>query len=261
MTEFLTLKIYSNNFIFCDSMTNWQIGMQDPATPMMEGIINFHNHIMLFIIGIGIFVFWLLARCVILFSHNNNKIVDNFTHCTSLEIIWTILPAIILMTIAIPSFGLLYSIEELLDPSITIKVIGHQWYWNYEYSDYNYLTETGEDLTFDSYMLPTDSLKTGYHRLLEVDNRLVLPYNVHIRVLITAADVLHSWAVPAFGIKSDACPGRLNQVGLFIKRPGIFYGQCSEICGTNHGFMPICVESVTNKDYLLWLKTKLEIKE
>lgn len=245
----------------CDAAENWQFGMQDPATPMMEGILNFHNHLMFFLVGIGIFVFWLLGRCVVLFAYDTNPKVDNFTHSTSLEVVWTIVPALILMVIAVPSFALLYSMDEMLDPAITLKVIGHQWYWSYEYSDYNHLTEDNEGINFDSYMIAEDDLTEGHFRLLEVDHRVVLPVNTHVRVLITAADVLHSWAMPSFGIKTDACPGRLNQTALFIKRPGVFYGQCSEICGTNHGFMPICVEAVSTEEYTSWLKSKLNFSE
>lgn len=259
----LLIKLTSllNPFIInLDAAENWQLGMQDPATPMMEGIINFHNHLMFFLVAIAIFVFWLLGRCISLYSYDSNKRVDNFTHSTTLEIVWTIVPAIILMIIAIPSFALLYSMDEMLDPAITLKVIGHQWYWSYEYSDYNHLTEDNEGINFDSYMVADDDLEEKEFRLLEVDNRIMLPTNTHIRVLVTAADVLHSWAIPSFGIKTDACPGRLNQVALFIKRPGVFYGQCSEICGTNHGFMPIAVEAVSTEEYLVWLKSKLNLE-
>jgi cytochrome c oxidase subunit 2 len=180
-----------------------------------------------------------------------------FTHSSLLEIVWTILPAVVLMIIAIPSFGLLYSLDELIDPTVTLKVVGHQWYWSYEYSDYATL-EGGESLNFDSYMIATDDLTNGTFRLLEVDNRLVLPENTHIRLLITSADVLHSWAVPSFGVKVDACPGRLSQASLFIKRLGTFYGQCSEICGVNHGFMPIVVNSVPVDTFVTWVSAKLD---
>jgi len=257
--KFFFLILFSTNLTFCDAAVPWQIGFQDPATPIMEGIINFHNHIMFFLVITGLFVCWLLFRCCVLYSWENNPTVDNFTHSTKLEIIWTVVPALVLMVIAIPSFALLYSMDEMLDPAITLKIIGHQWYWSYEYSDYNHLTEENEGLNFDSYMIAEEDLTVGAFRLLEVDHRVVLPVNTHIRVLVTAADVLHSWAVPSFGIKVDACPGRLNQTSLFIKRPGVFYGQCSEICGTNHGFMPICVVAVSLEDYATWIESKLEL--
>jgi cytochrome c oxidase subunit 2 len=161
-----------------------------------------------------------------------------------------------LLLIAIPSFSLLYSLDEIIDPVITLKIVGHQWYWSYEYSDYATL-ELGSSLNFDSYMIATSDLTKGTFRLLEVDNRVILPINTHIRLLVTAADVLHSWAVPSFGIKVDACPGRLSQASLFIKREGVYYGQCSEICGVNHGFMPIVVKGVSADLYVEWLVDKL----
>ena len=163
------------------------------------------------------------------------------------------MPALILLSIAVPSFALLYSMDEIIDPVLTLKVIGHQWYWSYEYSD---TLEDDESVAFDSYMVQEDDLDIGQFRLLEVDNRVILPTNTHIRVLITAADVLHCWAIPSLGLKLDACPGRLNQTSMFIKREGVFYGQCSEICGVNHGFMPIVIEAVSMDDYFSWLKNR-----
>jgi cytochrome c oxidase subunit 2 len=262
----LSFFAFTSTLSLSDAAEPWQFGFQDPATPIMEGIINFHNHIMFFLTVIGIMVMWLMARCVILYDEDVNTEVDNFTHSTTLEIVWTVVPAIVLMVIAVPSFALLYSMDEMLDPAITLKVIGHQWYWSYEYSDYDHLLEEdGERINFDSYMtadddLSTDPSRVGAFRLLEVDNRVVLPVNTHVRVLVTSADVLHSWAVPAFGVKVDACPGRLNQTSVFIKREGTFYGQCSEICGVNHGFMPIAIEARSLEDYTSYLETKLELE-
>ena len=148
----------------------------------------------------------------------------------------------------------------MIDPALTLKVVGHQWYWSYEFSDYVTL-DGGKNLDFDSYMLALGDLTLGNLRLLEVDNRVVLPINTHIRIIVTAADVLHSWAIPSFGLKVDACPGRLNQTSLFIKREGTYYGQCSEICGVNHGFMPICIEAVSLEDYVAWISSKIELAE
>ena len=254
----LTNFLSSSSFVWLDAAEPWQFGFQSAATPVMEGIINFHNHIMFFLIGVGVFVFWLLFRCLSFFAADSKtKKIDNFTHATNVEIIWTIVPAIILVFIAVPSFALLYSMDEMLDPAVTLKVVGHQWYWSYEYSDYNHITEENTGIAFDSYMIADNCLEPGFLRLLEVDNRVVLPINTHIRVLITAADVLHSWAIPSFGVKVDACPGRLNQTTLFIKKAGIFYGQCSELCGTNHGFMPICIEAVELDNYVEWLEKNL----
>jgi len=164
------------------------------------------------------------------------------------------------MCVAFPSFALLYSVDEIVDPAVTIKAVGHQWYWSYEYSDY--VNDDGEFINFDSYMISEDDLlanskDAGKFRLLEVDNRVVLPVQTHIRVIITAADVIHCWGIPSLGIKLDACPGRLNQTSMFIKREGTFYGQCSEICGVNHGFMPIVVQGVSLEDYSTWVSDKL----
>nr|AJF36680.1 cytochrome c oxidase subunit 2 [Gefionella okellyi] len=192
-----------------------------------------------------------------LFNYNNNNTVLYFTHNTFLEIIWTITPAFILMIIAVPSFSLLYAVDEIIDPNITLKIIGHQWYWSYEYSDYSFYHN--QSIVFDSYMIPDDDLISGQLRLLEVDNQIVLPIYTHIRLLISSSDVIHSWTIPSFGIKVDALPGRLNQLSLFINRLGYFYGQCSEICGVNHGFMPIVVNAINIKDYINWIYMKLEI--
>jgi len=244
-------------YIYCDAPESWQMSIQDPATPQLEGMIFFHNYIMLFLIVIGVFVCWMLYHVIVFFDEKNHPVAEKFTHSSVLEIVWTILPAFVLILIAIPSFSLLYSLDEIIDPVITLKIIGHQWYWSYEYSDYANL-EGGESLNFDSYMINVNDLTFGAFRLLEVDNRVVLPINTHIRLLVTAADVLHSWAVPSFGIKIDACPGRLSQASLFIKREGVFYGQCSEICGVNHGFMPIVVKAVSLKTFGNWIISKLD---
>lgn len=241
--------------IFADHAEPWQLDFQDPATPIMEGIINLHHDLTFFLFIIGGGVVWILVRILVLFNRNRNKVVSKVIHGTVLEIIWTILPSFVLLAVAIPSFALLYAIDESADPAITVKVIGHQWYWSYEYSDY---TTDSNSLSFDSYMVPEADLKLGQLRLLEVDNRVVLPTHTHVRFLITAADVLHSWAVPSFGVKLDACPGRLNQASVFIKREGVFYGQCSEICGVNHAFMPIVVEAVPLDQYVSWVSTQIE---
>lgn len=256
LKKFILISILSPVCLL-DSARPWQMNFQDPATPIAEGIINFHNHIMFFLTLVVIFVTWLLGRCLFFFSEEKNPKPEKWTHSTTLEIVWTLIPALILMAIAVPSFALLFSIDEIIDPAVTVKVVGNQWYWKYEYSDYCSL-EGGESLSFDSYMIPEEDLTGGGLRLLEVDNRLVLPINTHIRVLVTSADVLHSWAVPSFGVKIDACPGRLNQTSLFIKREGVFYGQCSEICGVNHGFMPIVVEAVDLENYISWVANKLD---
>jgi len=235
----------------------------------MEGIVDLHNHIMFYLIMIFFFVFYgflailwdfykpfAFPRTLADLEFRNVLLAGKqITHGTVIEVVWTILPSVILLLIAVPSFALLYSMDEVIDPSITLKAVGHQWYWSYEYSDY--VQDSGKHITFDSYMLPTDDLSIGQFRLLEVDNQVVLPILTHVRLLVTAADVLHSFAVPALGVKIDCVPGRLNQVSLFIKREGIYFGQCSELCGVNHGFMPIAIRAVDLLDYQLWLKKQL----
>nr|YP_009511920.1 cytochrome c oxidase subunit 2 [Gracilariopsis mclachlanii]AXI97847.1 cytochrome c oxidase subunit 2 [Gracilariopsis mclachlanii] len=238
-----------------DASINWQLGFQDPATPIMEGIINLHHDLMYFICVIFIFVSWMLSRTLWHFEKQQNIIPSSLTHGTLIEIIWTVTPACILLLIAIPSFSLLYAMDEIISPAITIKTLGHQWYWSYEYSDY--LNDDGESIVYDSYMVPEEDLTLGQLRLLEVDNRMIVPINTHIRVIVSAADVLHSWAIPSLGIKCDAIPGRLNQTSMFIKREGVYYGQCSEICGINHGFMPIVIEAVKLPNYITWISNKL----
>lgn len=239
-----------------DAPEAWQLGFQDPATPVMQGIIDLHHDIFFFMIVVAVFVLWMLTRTLYHFRQSKNPIPEKIIHGTTIEIAWTVTPSLILVLIALPSFALLYSIDEVVDPAVTLKAIGHQWYWSYEYSDYSKSDEPA--IAFDSYMIPDDDLELGQLRLLEVDNRVVLPVNTHVRVIVTGADVLHSWAVPSLGIKCDAIPGRLNQVPLFIKREGIFYGQCSELCGANHAYMPIVVEAVSLENYINWISTKLE---
>nr|WDY31118.1 cytochrome c oxidase subunit 2 [Cuscuta australis]DAZ89645.1 TPA_asm: cytochrome c oxidase subunit 2 [Cuscuta australis] len=232
----------------CDAAEPWQLGSQDAATPMMQGIIDLHHDIFFFLILILVFVSWILVRALWHFHYKKNPIPQRIVHGTTIEILRTIFPSIIPMFIAIPSFALLYSMDEVVvDPAMTIKAIGHQWYRTYEYSDYNSSDE--QSLTFDSYTIPEDDPELGQSRLLEVDNRVVVPAKTHLRIIVTSADVPHSWAVPSLGVKCDAVPGRLNQTSISVQREGVYYGQCSEICGTNHAFMPIVVEAVSRKDY------------
>lgn len=241
---------------FADAPEPWQMGFQDPATPVMQGIIDLHHDICFFMIVILVFVLWMGSRTLYHFHQSRNPIPEKIIHGTVIEIVWTVAPSLILVLIAIPSFALLYSMDEYVNPAVTIKAIGHQWYWSYEYSDYN-----GEDtpsIAFDSYMIPEDELTPGQFRLLDVDNRVVVPVNSFVRMIITGADVLHSWAVPSLGVKCDAVPGRLNQTPFFIKREGVFYGQCSELCGANHAFMPIVVEAVSIENYISWVSNKLQ---
>nr|YP_009628971.1 cytochrome c oxidase subunit II [Metapenaeus joyneri]QBX88873.1 cytochrome c oxidase subunit 2 [Metapenaeus joyneri] len=228
-------------------MPTWsQLGLQDSASPLMEQLIFFHDHAMVVLILITTLVGYMMAT--LFFNTLTNRFL---LEGQTIEIIWTVLPALILIFIALPSLRLLYLLDEVNNPSITLKAIGHQWYWSYEYSDFL-------QVEFDSYMLPTNELPTDGFRLLDVDNRTVLPMNTQIRVLITAADVIHSWTVPALGVKADAIPGRLNQVSFLMNRPGLFYGQCSEICGANRSFMPIVIESVSVDSFLNWISSASE---
>nr|YP_009574716.1 cytochrome c oxidase subunit II [Styracaster yapensis]QBG38261.1 cytochrome c oxidase subunit II [Styracaster yapensis] len=227
-------------------MANWtQLGLQDASSPLMEELIYFHDYTLIILTLVTALVVYGLVSLI--FSTNTNRF---FLEGQGLETIWTIIPALILIFIALPSLQLLYLIDEVNNPFLTIKAIGHQWYWSYEYADY-------QNLEFDSYMIPTSDLTLGNPRLLEVDNRLILPSQTPIRVLITSSDVLHSWTIPSLGIKMDAVPGRLNQVNFFISRPGLFYGQCSEICGANHSFMPIVLEAINFSNFENWVSTFL----
>nr|YP_009441931.1 cytochrome c oxidase subunit II [Pityophthorus pubescens]AOY40152.1 cytochrome c oxidase subunit 2 [Pityophthorus pubescens] len=218
--------------------------LQDSACPLMEQLMFFHDHTLLILVVITILVGQMLL----------SMLTNKFTHRFLLEgqlieMIWTILPAMVLIMIALPSLRLLYILDENQNPLLTIKSIAHQWYWSYEYSDY-------KKIEFDSYMMmPMENLKLFNFRLLDVDNRLVIPFNTQVRILVTSADVIHSWAIPSLGVKIDGTPGRLNQSNFSINRSGLFYGQCSEICGTNHSFMPIVIESINQPSFLKWINS------
>jgi len=249
--------LVSSLVISCDAPVDFQLNIQDPATPIAEGIINFHNNLITLMIGIATFVFYVLIRCLYLYHESNNKVSVAFLHNSILEIVWTLIPGFIVASIAVPSFALLYATEELVDPETTVKVVGHQWYWSYELNDYSEFRK----LNFDSYMLPEEDLPVGFFRNLEVDNRLVVPILTRIRFLVTSVDVIHSWAIPSLGVKLDATPGRLIQTPVFIKRASIFYGQCSEICGVNHGFMPIVVVGLHPAEHFFYLIPKLGLNK
>jgi len=222
-------------------MRYWmQFQLQDRATPVITILTFFHDLIVIIIVLILSIIRYILV--FIILNKFKNRILKE---AHKVEFIWTIIPAIILIYLIIPSLRLLYIIEELVFPALTIKVIGHQWYWSYEYNDFPYIN-------YDSFILNDDFLKFGEPRLLEVDNRIIVPIKTEIRLLVTASDVIHSWAVPSLGIKIDAIPGRLNQLSIFINRAGVFYGQCSEICGANHSFIPIVVESINIKSFISW---------
>nr|ARR28347.1 cytochrome oxidase subunit II [Apalone spinifera] len=217
-----------------------QLGFQDAMSPIMEELLHFHDHTLMIVFLISTMVLYIITLMMTTkLTHTNTM------NAQEVEIIWTILPAMVLITIALPSLRVLYLMDEINNPYLTIKAMGHQWYWTYEYTDY-------ENLEFDSYMIPTQDLPKGHFRLLEVDHRMVVPMESPIRMLISAEDVLHSWAMPSLGVKTDAIPGRLNQTTFTMTRPGIFYGQCSEICGANHSFMPIVVESIPLEHFENW---------
>nr|YP_009640803.1 cytochrome c oxidase subunit II [Gyrostigma rhinocerontis]QCU81302.1 cytochrome c oxidase subunit II [Gyrostigma rhinocerontis] len=227
-------------------MSTWAtFGLQDSSSPLMEQLTFFHDHALMILVMITVLVGYLL---LMLFF---NKYVNRYLlHGQTIEVIWTILPAITLLFIAFPSLRLLYLLDEVSEPSVTFKAIGHQWYWSYEYSDFS-------NIEFDSYMIPTNELATDGFRLLDVDNRVVLPMNSQIRVLVTAADVIHSWTIPSLGVKVDGTPGRLNQSNFMISRPGLYFGQCSEICGANHSFMPIVIESIPTNYFIKWISNNI----
>nr|YP_009692282.1 cytochrome c oxidase subunit II [Anthonomus rubi]QED56927.1 cytochrome oxidase subunit II [Anthonomus rubi]QED56939.1 cytochrome oxidase subunit II [Anthonomus rubi]QEH58487.1 cytochrome c oxidase subunit II [Anthonomus rubi] len=224
-------------------MTTWKnMLLQDSASPLMEQLMFFHDHTLMILVIITTLVGHMLI----------SMFFNKFTHRFLLdgqmiEMIWTIIPAVILILIALPSLRLLYILDENFNPMISIKTIGHQWYWSYEYSDY-------KNLEFDSYMIPSNELNKFNFRVLDVDNRMVVPFNCQIRMIVTSTDVIHSWTIPTLGMKIDGTPGRLNQTNFNLNRTGLFFGQCSEICGANHSFMPIVIESVSPKYFLKWIK-------
>nr|CAD7857580.1 COX2 CDS [Olavius algarvensis] len=225
-------------------MSPWlQLSLQDPASSTSASLLLFHDLILITMILVMSIISYMMMF-LMLSKYTNQKTKE----AHKIELIWTISPTLILMFLAIPSLRLLYLMDESNEPMLTLKAIGHQWYWSYEYSDFPYIS-------YDSFMLPTKLLKNGEFRLLEVDNRLIVPMNTEIRLLVTASDVIHAWTIPALSIKADAIPGRLNQLTFTLSRAGVFYGQCSEICGANHSFMPIVLESVNMKSFINWSKS------
>lgn len=227
-------------------MGSWtQLALQDSTTSTINLLLSFHDLIIIIIVTvlrtISYIIFFLISN-----KFSNRTLKE--AHKT--ELIWTIIPASILIMLALPSLHLLYLIDELNKPTTTIKAIGHQWYWRYEYTDLPH------SVLYDSFMVPTSLLKKGEFRLLEVDNRIAVPTQKEVRLLVTATDVIHAWTVPTIGVKADAIPGRLNQLRFTLNRSGVFYGQCSEICGANHSFMPIVIESVNTSSFIKWLKNK-----
>nr|UGN61357.1 cytochrome c oxidase subunit II [Typhlocybinae gen. 1 sp. 1 BY-2021a] len=225
-------------------MASWsKINLQNANSTIMEQLIMFHDHTLMITLAIVATVGYMMIMMTFK-KFNNRFMIEN----QMIELMWTVTPAIMLIFIALPSLKILYMLEETNKPSITIKTIGHQWYWSYEYSDFKMIE-------FDSYMKPTNTMEKNEFRLMETDNKIVIPYNNNTRMLITSSDVIHSWTIPTLGVKADASPGRMNQVNILMNRPGIFFGQCSEICGANHSFMPIMMESINMTSFIKWIKS------
>ncbi|MFO1189474.1 MAG: cytochrome c oxidase subunit II [Alphaproteobacteria bacterium] len=227
----------------------WEMKFQPAATPVMEFITNFHNGLLILISIITLFVMGLLLVVIVRFNAKANPNPSTKTHNTLLEVVWTVVPVIILVVIAVPSFRLLYFMDRAPDADMTVKAIGHQWYWSYEYPDHG-------NFGFDALMIPDSDLKAGQPRLLTADNAVVVPVNTKVRLLTAAEDVIHAWAIPSFGVKIDAVPGRTNETWFQVTREGTYYGQCSELCGVNHGFMPIQVEVVSKEKFAAWVAEK-----
>jgi len=224
----------------------WQLGFQIPATPTMERIESLHNILLIIITGIAALVFGLIGYIVCRYRASKNKSPSTRSHNPVLEIIWTTVPVLILVFIAFPSFKLMFYLDKVPEPEVTIKISGGMWYWNYEYPEYG--------IEFDSRIVKEQDLSDGQFRLLTVDNQLVVPVNTNVRLLFTSSDVIHSWGVPAFGVKKDCVPGRLNEAWINVTREGTFYGQCYELCGMDHGFMPITVHAVPKQEFEQWLQ-------
>lgn len=230
----------------------WEMYFQPPASPVMRAFNDFHIELLVIITLITLFVSGLLFYVIVKFNRKSNPNPDRFTHNVKLEIIWTVIPVIILAYIAIPSFKTLYLSENAPNSELTIKVVGHQWYWEYEYPS----EDGSEPIKFDSYYIKDADLQPGQKRLLDVDNQLVLPIDTNIKILLTSADVIHAFGVPALGVKMDSVPGRLNQTWTKIEKEGVYYGQCYQLCGVNHAFMPIAIKAVSKDEFKDWLKNQ-----
>jgi len=244
------LFIISNFFVTFEVLANqpkeWQLGFQNPASGGMRDIVNFHDNLLLpIIIAITVFVLFLMLYACVRFRASANPNPSKRTHNVTVEILWTLIPCLILIVMAVPSFKILYKQDTIPKADLTIKAVGYQWYWGYEYPD--------ENIIFDSYMIEEKDLKADQPRLLAVDNEVIVPVNKVVKVLITANDVLHAWALPSFGVKRDAVPGRINETWFKAEKEGTYYGQCSELCGIKHAFMPITVKVVSEEDYQEWL--------
>ena len=249
---YIFLSAFTASSALANQPKNWQLGFQEPASDGMRDIVSFHNNLLLpIIIAISVFVLFLMVYASIRFRASRNPNPSKTTHNVTVEILWTLIPCLILIVMAVPSFKILYKQDTIPKADVTVKAIGYQWYWGYEYPD--------ENIIFESYMIETKDLKKNQPRLLTVDHEVVVPVNKVIKVLITANDVLHAWALPSFGVKRDAVPGRINETWFKADKIGTYYGQCSELCGIKHAFMPITVRVVSEEDYAEWL-TSAKIK-
>ena len=245
--KFFLFLVFFNSANSSFASVNWQMGFNESVTTVMSDIVHLHDRILLpIIVAISVFVLFLLLYSIFKFRASKNPIPSKTSHNTFIEIMWTVIPCLILIVIAVPSFRLLYKQDIIPKADVTIKATGYQWYWGYEYPDQN--------IAFDANMIDTKNLKSNQLRLLETDNHVVVPVNKVVKVLITANDVLHAWAVPSFGVKRDAVPGRINETWFKAEKEGVYYGQCSELCGSRHAFMPITVRVVSDKQYNEWLK-------
>ena len=229
-----------------DQPRDWQIGLQAAVTPTMERINSFHNMLLYIIVAISLFVLALMVYAMVRFRKSANPTPSKTTHNTLVEVLWTVIPIVILVTIAVPSFRLLFFADRAANPEMTIKAIGHPWYWSYEYPDHG-------DITFDAIMVPDSDIKAGQVRLLTTDNAVVVPIDTDVRLLTTSVDVIHSFAMPAFGVKLDSNPGKVNETWFRVTKAGTYYGQCSELCGVNHGFMPIMIRAVPKAEFTRWV--------
>tara|TARA_Y100000992_G_C21216985_1_gene468410 strand:+ start:63 stop:875 length:813 start_codon:yes stop_codon:yes gene_type:complete len=248
MKKFFFILLFSTYplLLSANQPKDWQLGFQEAASESMRDIINFHNNLLVpIIIAISVFVLFLLVYACIRFRASKNPIPSKRTHNVTVEVLWTLIPCLILIVMAVPSFKILYKQDTIPKAELTIKAVGYQWYWGYEYPD--------ENIIFESYMIEEKDLKANQPRLLTVDNEVVVPVNKVVKVLITANDVLHAWALPSFGVKRDAVPGRINETWFKAEKVGTYYGQCSELCGIKHAFMPITVRVVSQEDYDIWL--------
>ena len=243
---FVIYTIFSPTIAFANQPKEWQLGFQEAASQSMRNIVNFHNNLLLpIIIAISVFVLFLMVYTCIRFRASKNPNPSKRTHNFAVEVLWTLIPCLILIVMAVPSFKILYEQDTIPKAEVTIKAVGYQWYWGYEYPD--------ENIIFESYMIKDEDLKENQPRLLTVDNEVVVPVNKVVKVMITANDVLHAWALPSFGVKRDAVPGRINETWFKAEKVGTYYGQCSELCGIQHAFMPIAVRVVSEEEYVEWL--------